>query len=253
MTANPNEVVTLVMVNIDTLAPTAFESAFSSAGLSSKAYSPSSASTSLNSWPSLGTLIDAGTPLVVFMDYNADFSSVPWIIDEFSNMFEDAYDVTSTDWSCNVNRTSGTPSSQMMMVNHFLDSSYILAGTLLLVPNKGAITTTNAEASLDTHISNCQMIWARVPNIILLDFYDSNGNAPFDVAATVNEVSAPTNTVTPGSVSTQSSGTSPSGSGSAAAVSQSGISGARAAISGWGATSAASVLGLFAGAVLLQL
>lgn len=31
------------------------------------------------------------------MDYDASFSSVPWIIDEFSNMWEDAYGECSGD------------------------------------------------------------------------------------------------------------------------------------------------------------
>jgi hypothetical protein len=36
---------------------------------------------------------------------------------------------------------------------------------------------------------------SRKPNHILLDYYDSNGLAPFNFAASINGVSAPTNTV----------------------------------------------------------
>lgn len=36
-------------------------------------------------------MIDAGTTVVVFMDNSADFASVPYLIDEFSNMWEDPY------------------------------------------------------------------------------------------------------------------------------------------------------------------
>jgi len=213
---NPNDVVTLVLVNSDDLAPTYFTSAFQSAGLTNKVYTPPSGQLSLSSWPSLGTLIDAGTTLVVFMDYEADFSSVPYIIDEFSNMFEDAYDVTSSTWDCSVNRTSGNPAVQMMMINHFLDSSYNLAGTELLVPNKAMLSTTNAasgQGSIGQHTSNCAGIWGRNPNHILLDFYDSNGIQPFDLAAQLNGISDPTNTVTPGTAAT-STGASGTGTGS---------------------------------------
>ena len=91
VSSNPDEVITLVLVNYDDLPPTSFTSAFQSSGIQSHVYSPPSASTQLSAWPTLGTLIDAGTTVVVFMDFEADFSSVPWIIDEFSNMFEDAY------------------------------------------------------------------------------------------------------------------------------------------------------------------
>lgn len=79
------------MVNSDNNPPSAIAPSFQAAGLTNKVYTPPSAATTLSAWPTLGQLINAGTPLVVFMDYNADYNSVPWIIDEFSNMFEDAY------------------------------------------------------------------------------------------------------------------------------------------------------------------
>ena len=84
-------VVTLVMVNIDDLAPTAFTSAFNASGAVDRTYSPPNATLSLDEWPTLSELTNANTNLVVFMDTQADFSSVPYLIDEFSHMFEDAY------------------------------------------------------------------------------------------------------------------------------------------------------------------
>ena len=54
-------------------------------------YKPPSASLSITQWPTLGVLIDAGTTVMVFMDFDADFASVPTIMDEFSNVWEDAY------------------------------------------------------------------------------------------------------------------------------------------------------------------
>lgn len=91
ISSNPNDVVSLVMVNIDNLAASRFATVFQAAGLDKKAYSPSKASLTVSDWPSLGTLIDAGTTLVVFMDNTASFTDVPYIIDEFSNLWEDAY------------------------------------------------------------------------------------------------------------------------------------------------------------------
>jgi hypothetical protein len=76
---------------MNNLPATRFSAAFDAAGLSQFAYSPTSAQIALNAWPSLGSMIDSGKRVVVFMDNQADFASVPWIIDEFSNMFEDAY------------------------------------------------------------------------------------------------------------------------------------------------------------------
>lgn len=114
-------VITLVIVNSENYAATAIDAVLQSTGLSSHAYTPDSASLTINQWPTLGSMIDAGKNVVVFMNYNADFSSVPYIIDEFTNMWEDAYDVTSAGWECAVNRSSGTSGQMMFMVNHFLD------------------------------------------------------------------------------------------------------------------------------------
>jgi len=89
--ANPNDVVTLIIVNIDNLPATTFAQSFSSAGLDQYMYSPTAGQLTINEWPSLGSLIDSGKRVLAFMDNQADFSQVPYLIDEFSNMFEDAY------------------------------------------------------------------------------------------------------------------------------------------------------------------
>lgn len=84
-------VITLVIVNSDNQPPSAYASLFESAGLASKAYTPASASLTITQWPTLGEMVDSGKTVVVFMDYNADFNSVPYIMDEFSSMWQDAF------------------------------------------------------------------------------------------------------------------------------------------------------------------
>lgn len=74
-------VVTILIVNSDDVAPSQFASVYESVGLSNISYSPSSSSIKYTEWPTLGELIDAGTRLVTFMDYEADYSSVSYIID----------------------------------------------------------------------------------------------------------------------------------------------------------------------------
>ena len=71
----------MLIVNSEGIDPTSYASVFQAAGLDTLAYSPSSASLTFSSWPTLGTLIDDGKRLVVFMDTGADFTSVPYIID----------------------------------------------------------------------------------------------------------------------------------------------------------------------------
>lgn len=80
--ANTEEVVTLLITNGDGIAGSEFAAAFEAAGAAAFAYSPGSTLT-LSQWPTLGDLIDAGTRLVVFMDYPAD-NSVSYILPEFS-------------------------------------------------------------------------------------------------------------------------------------------------------------------------
>ncbi|ODO00809.1 hypothetical protein L198_03136 [Cryptococcus wingfieldii CBS 7118] len=227
VTDNPNDVITIVIVNSDNLAPAAFESAYSTAGLTDKAYTPDSQPSSLSDWPSLSDIIDSGKTVVTFMDYEADVSSVGYILDEFTAMWEDAYDVTDASFGCSVNRTSGDSGSQLYMINHFLDSTYSFAGTQFYVPDQSSLNTTNSETgdgSIGYHVDNCNQIWGRKPNHILLDFYNSNENAPFNVAASLNGVSAPTSTVAAGSVA--ASAATASSTSTDAAVSSQSISGA---------------------------
>jgi hypothetical protein len=74
-------VVTLLIVNSDGFAPTDYDKVFKAIGLDTLSYVPPSATTTFGSWPSLGSMISAGTRLITFMDAGANFASVPYIID----------------------------------------------------------------------------------------------------------------------------------------------------------------------------
>lgn len=91
VSGNPNDVISLIIVNIDNLPPTTFAQSFASAGLEQYAFAPEQATLTVSDWPTLGSMIDSGKRVVAFMDNTADFSQVPWLIDQFNNMFEDAY------------------------------------------------------------------------------------------------------------------------------------------------------------------
>lgn len=85
----------------------------------------------------------------------------------------------------------------MFMINHYLDKSL---GSLGVMPDKASLGTTNSKASLDKHVSNCNMLYGRAPTFVLLDFYSSNGNEPFEWVAGLNGVPAPTNKVETGNI-----------------------------------------------------
>jgi len=218
MDANPNDVVSLLIVNSDGFTPPAYASVFQAVGLDKLSYSPPQASTQFSSWPTLGSMIDAGTRFVTFMDAGADFTQVPYIIDEFTNVWETAFDVTDTTFDCNVNRTKGDSSTEMYLINHFLDMNVnIIASTI--APNKAALNQTNAVngvGSLGTQASNCATQYGRNPNFMLVDFYEYGGGSVFQVAATLNGVtytpSKPIATPIPDSNSTSSGGSGSSSS-----------------------------------------
>ncbi|KAG1810215.1 PLC-like phosphodiesterase [Suillus plorans] len=211
--ANPNEVLSLLIVNSDTLPPSSYDTVFKAVGLDTMSYSPPSSSLLESNWPTLGSLIDSGTRLITFMDSNANFNSVPYIIDEFTNIWETAYDVT-TSFDCNVNRSNAnTPTAtSMYLINHFLD-------TLVLgqpAPDPSQANQTNAVTgsnSLGEQFSLCTGQQGRNPNFMLVDFYEYGGGSVFEVAATANGVtySPATPIATPGGTgSTSPSATSSS-------------------------------------------
>jgi len=185
--SNPNDVVTLLIVNSDDFPPTAFDTVFKSAGLDTLSYAPPSASIPASQWPTLGSMIDSGKRLVTFLDASADFNSVNYLIDEFTNVWETAYDVTDTTFDCNVNRTKGDSTTQMFLINHFLDELFLGQPT----PDKAQANVTNGVSgtgSLGVQVDTCVAAQGRNPNYMLVDFYEFGGGSVFQVAATANGV-----------------------------------------------------------------
>jgi len=220
--ANPNEVVTLLLVNIDDQPPASFGAVYESVGLDTMSWSPPSATIATDAFPTLGSLISSGKRLVTFMDTLADFSSVPYIIDEFSNMWESPFDVTSpAGFNCTINRSGGgDTTNQMYLINHYLLTISTLFGGSTPEPDKAALPVTNAasgDGSLgeDAEIT-CPALHARPPTFLLVDFYDWGGGSVFEVAATLNGVQYVAKAIAPqngtdGTTGTPSSSTSNGG------------------------------------------
>jgi len=199
---NPNEVLTLLIVNINDLPATAFDAVFRAVGLDTISFKPTNSVTTVFNWPTLGSMIDSGQRLVTFIDNHADLTSVPYIIDEFTNIWETSFDVTDTTFNCLVNRSSGDTSTEMFLINHFLDK--ILLGQP--TPDIAALNQTNAVSgtgSLGTQVNTCITTQGRPPNFLLVDYYEFGGGSVFEVAATINGVtySPATPIATPASTS----------------------------------------------------
>ena len=90
---------------------------------------------------------------------------------EFTNVWETAYDVTDTTFDCDVNRTNGDTSTQMYLINHFLDEVVSVIATSV-APNKDQLNVTNAAngtGSLGLQTSECAAQYGRNPNFMLVD------------------------------------------------------------------------------------
>lgn len=87
---------------------------------------------------------------------------------EFSNIWETAFDVTDPTFDCEVNRTAGDATTQMYLINHFLDKITFGAP----VPNIAQAPVTNAATgagSLGEQVSKCTGQHGRPPNFLLVD------------------------------------------------------------------------------------
>jgi len=212
MDANVNEVVTLLIVNIDDLPPTDYAPVFVAAGLDKLSYSPASSPLTNTEWPTLGSMIDNGTRLVTFLDNAADLTQVPYLLDEFTQVWETPFDVTDPAFDCSVNRTKGDNTTQMYLINHFLDT--MLLGSP--VPDIAAANVTNAVSgtgSLGVQVNTCISDYGRAPNFLLVDFYEYGGGSVFQVAASINGVTyAPTTPIATPIPTTTASGTAGSSS-----------------------------------------
>jgi hypothetical protein len=211
MDSNPNEVVVLLIVNIDDLDATEFAPVFVAAGVDSISYQPGVSNMTASSWPTLGSLIDNGTRLITFLDNHADITTVPYLLDEFSNIWETAFDITDqNDFDCAVNRSNSAidTSTQMFLINHFLDQ--LILGQPAPDPNQA--NETNAVSgfgSLGAQVSTCEQVMGRPPNFMLVDFYEYGNGSVFEVAAAANNVTyIPKAIATPKTSSSSSSSSS---------------------------------------------
>ncbi|KAF7588637.1 hypothetical protein BBP40_005448 [Aspergillus hancockii] len=172
---HPDEVVTLLLTNGDSLPIARFDEVFVSAGIKDYVFVPDSTPDvlAMESWPTLGDLISKGKRLVVFLDYGANPSTVPYILDEFAYFFETPFGVTDSSFpDCSIDRPSGASAGgRMYIVNHFLNVEVLG----IKVPDRIRARRTNAASgngSIGAQSNLCQSIYRRLPDVVLVDFVD---------------------------------------------------------------------------------
>ncbi|KAF7162925.1 hypothetical protein CNMCM6106_000050 [Aspergillus hiratsukae] len=210
--SNPNDVVTVLLVNSDNASASQLNSEFETAGIVDYAYKPSSSSAP-SSWPTLQTLINNGTRLMVFVASVDSNTDAPYLMTEFDYIWENPYDVTSpSNFSCNPDRPSSVKndlsaalsSNRLPLMNHFL---YATAFLDIEYPNSTYVSTTNALSggvgNLGDAATKCQSAYGRQPAFILVDFFDKG--PAIDTVDKLNNVTSPvgrTNLTTSSSTST---------------------------------------------------
>ena len=207
---HPQEVVSLLLTNGDFVDVGAFEEAFSKAGLSGLAYIPNSASTKTTTttsssspsktrtlgngtkspthqWPTLGEMIRLNQRLVVFLDYGANPTHVPYLLREFQYFWETPYNtIDPTFPQCAIDRpesaressSSSLPSfrneveQRMYIMNHYLDTR-ILG---MEVPNRRDARKTNSVnglGSIGAQAELCEELHGgKKPRIVLVNYFE---------------------------------------------------------------------------------
>lgn len=197
--ANPHDVVTILLVNSDNASAEELNTQFEAASITSYAYQPPSTTTPLDTWPTLQELISNSTRLVTFVASLDPTSNTvaPYLLDEFTFIFENPYNVTSlSNFSCTADRpptvqgqtATAISSGRLPLVNHFLDES---VGFDIFVPDTGNITTTNGLAgigSLGQAASDCSAAYGKAPAFLLVDFFDEGST--LSVVNSLNGISA---------------------------------------------------------------
>lgn len=145
---HPFDVVTLLIGNADFRPVTDYVAPLEASGLSNYAYVPPKVPMNTTDWPTLGSIILTGKRVVIFMDYNANQTAVPYILDEFSQIWETPFSPTNGSFPCTVQRPPGLSDedagARMYLANHNLNTEINALGTSLLVPTTTLINETNA-------------------------------------------------------------------------------------------------------------
>lgn len=146
--AHPFDVVTILIGNSDFIGVGNYTAPLEASGLAKYAYIPPQVPMNISSWPTLGSMILMRKQVVIFMDYNANQTQVPYILDEFSQMWETPFSPTNRSFPCTQERPPGINRTQaeqrLYLANHNLNTEISLAGTSLLVPSTPLINETNA-------------------------------------------------------------------------------------------------------------
>ncbi|RWA06606.1 hypothetical protein EKO27_g8494 [Xylaria grammica] len=195
--SHPFDVVTILLGNGNYSTPDLYVPYIEQSGIQRYVYTPPYIPMNLSSWPTLGDMILTGERVVMFMDYMANQTAYPWLLDEFSQMWETPFDPVNRSFPCDVERppdlSVANAKNRLSLINHNLNTELSVLGVDLLVPSRSLLNATNnatGEGSLGLAADNCLTQWGRPPNFLNVDYYNYGGypGSVFEVAAEMNNV-----------------------------------------------------------------
>lgn len=194
---HPYDVVTILLGNGNYSTPDLYVPHIEASGILKYVFTPPVVPMGLDDWPTLGEMILSGQRVVMLLDYVANQTAYPWLLDQFAHMWETPFDPTDTTFPCVVQRPPGLGPDdarrRLYLMNHNLNVEVSLLGQAILVPAVSELNVTNAAegpGSLGMAANNCRADWGRPPNVLNVDYYNY-GNYPgsvFEVAARMNNV-----------------------------------------------------------------
>ncbi|KAF2266256.1 hypothetical protein CC78DRAFT_566919 [Lojkania enalia] len=187
MEANPNDIVTVLLVNSDGVDAREIEGVYSEADIARYGYVPSKidqASPSSNqanaTWPALNEMIDNKERLVSLINpLKPDVENAPYLLDQYTFTWENAYEVTDpSNFTCMPDRPekqtidSMLESGRLFIMNHLL---YWQQAFGIHVPDIRNVNTTNGwdgPGALGQHMVDCGNRVTRAPTYVLVDFFN---------------------------------------------------------------------------------
>lgn len=192
---HPFDIVTILLENGDYKPVDQYVPFIEQTGLVQYAYTPPIIPMGINDWPPLSHFILTGKRVVFFMDYLANQTAVPWILDEFSQVWETPFDPTDRAFPCTTQRppdlSTEDAKQRMYLTNHNLNYDITLLGNSVLVPNIPLLNITNnvtGYGSLGLGTADCDQMWGYPPKFLNVDYYNIPNGTVFEVAATYNNV-----------------------------------------------------------------
>ncbi|KAK4972542.1 hypothetical protein LTR66_011308 [Elasticomyces elasticus] len=197
---HPYDVVTILLVNSDFahVHVDKYVDPIQKSGLAPYLYQPPYVPMHRDDWPTLAEMILSQKRVVIFMDYNANQTAVPYVLDQFTHMWETPFSPTNQSFPCTQQRPPGlnqtvAKDQYMYMLNHNLNLEVSLLGADILIPNTYELNISNSASetqfgALGVAADNCVADWGHPPKFLLVDYYNVGDGSVFEVAARHNNV-----------------------------------------------------------------